>query len=467
MSTKPMPNSMRRSWRTCPAPTARGRMAPSAYSDYSTSGSTDDLQGQRQLEAGQGPAAPRFLFARASARRSIGELFGTPSRFDQDVQRSVLERQHRAVTSERRDGARELHRARRSRERQLCSRPTRRFRCITGGNQDLKPETSKSWMFGGGLSPAIIPGLSIEANYYNIKVKDAIQAVDANVTLQQLRVLNDPARCALREHARSASGQLDADPAASCRTSPASRPTGFDLNSPTARAQTAWGTFGFTLNNTLLVQIRRDHCRPATATRRSPAGRHRAGQPRPGLPKFKSIGILDWDLGDFGATVTGRYISKLSSRANGNAPEQPASTSTLQLRWTPAMARTTARLRGRREQPVRQGSAGLHHLRPEQLSTRRPTTSRAASITRATLKMGPSHPAPPAYTPPPPPPPPPVAEPAPPPPPPPPPPPAVSAGARQLRQRTDWRRAVRAGRPFLMRLPRTRASGMLGSRLRP
>ena len=35
------------------------------------------------------------------------------------------------------------------------------------------------------------------------------------------------------------------------------------------------------------------------------------GSPSQGFPKWKSIGILDWDLANFGATLTGRYISKL------------------------------------------------------------------------------------------------------------------------------------------------------------
>ncbi|NVJ99380.1 MAG: TonB-dependent receptor, partial [Alphaproteobacteria bacterium] len=43
-----------------------------------------------------------------------------------------------------------------------------------GGNLGLKPETSDSWTIGIILQPEAIPGLTITADYYNIKVEDAI-----------------------------------------------------------------------------------------------------------------------------------------------------------------------------------------------------------------------------------------------------------------------------------------------------
>ena len=36
------------------------------------------------------------------------------------------------------------------------------------------------------------------------------------------------------------------------------------------------------------------------------------GSPSQGFPKWRSIGVLDWDLASFGATLTGRYVSKLA-----------------------------------------------------------------------------------------------------------------------------------------------------------
>ena len=44
----------------------------------------------------------------------------------------------------------------------------------TGGNLALKPETANTYTFGTVLQPAIIPGLSVTIDYYNIKVAKAI-----------------------------------------------------------------------------------------------------------------------------------------------------------------------------------------------------------------------------------------------------------------------------------------------------
>ncbi len=78
---------------------------------------------------------------------------------------------------------------------------------IVGGNENLLPETSKSWVFGGVYSPSFIPRLSVEVNHYNIKIEGAIQTVDADVTLTNCVVNNDPAACAL-----VTSGRRSADP---------------------------------------------------------------------------------------------------------------------------------------------------------------------------------------------------------------------------------------------------------------
>ncbi len=44
----------------------------------------------------------------------------------------------------------------------------------TGGNLNIKPETSNSYTFGTVLTPTFVPGLSLTVDYYNIKVKKAI-----------------------------------------------------------------------------------------------------------------------------------------------------------------------------------------------------------------------------------------------------------------------------------------------------
>ncbi|RSU55781.1 TonB-dependent receptor domain-containing protein [Sphingobium yanoikuyae] len=44
----------------------------------------------------------------------------------------------------------------------------------SGGNLDIKPETSDSWGVGATFTPTFLPGFNASIDYYNIKVKDAI-----------------------------------------------------------------------------------------------------------------------------------------------------------------------------------------------------------------------------------------------------------------------------------------------------
>ena len=89
------------------------------------------------------------------------------------------------------------------------------------------------------------------------------------------------------------------------------------------------------------------------------------GSPSQGFPKWKWVGILDWDLNDFGATVTGRYVSKLRE-SDGNTMGHRFYTD-LQLRWTPPVCDRRIGLAIGANNLVQHQGAGLRHLRPQQL----------------------------------------------------------------------------------------------------
>jgi outer membrane receptor protein involved in Fe transport len=56
---------------------------------------------------------------------------------------------------------------------------TARFPGTSGGNPDLQEETATTFTVGAVLQPRFVPGLTISADYYSIKIEDAIQAVSA------------------------------------------------------------------------------------------------------------------------------------------------------------------------------------------------------------------------------------------------------------------------------------------------
>ncbi len=56
---------------------------------------------------------------------------------------------------------------------------TARFGGTSGGNPDLQEETARSWTAGTVIQPRFLPGLTLSADYYSIRIEDAIAAVTA------------------------------------------------------------------------------------------------------------------------------------------------------------------------------------------------------------------------------------------------------------------------------------------------
>lgn len=54
---------------------------------------------------------------------------------------------------------------------------------LSGGNPDLKEETSDSYTIGGVIQPRFLPGFALSVDYYDITVNDVIQSVAAQTIL--------------------------------------------------------------------------------------------------------------------------------------------------------------------------------------------------------------------------------------------------------------------------------------------
>ena len=275
------------------------------YSDYSTSGSTTTFKAGANWK----PIPDlrlRATWAEGFRAPSIGELFGTFSRFDSAfddpcssnsaLERSVAGGDAQVIancTSQGGIGASTL--------------PDDQLSVLTGGNENLKPETSKSLVLGGVYSPSFIPRLSLELNWYRIKIDDAIQAFPAQLTVTNCVYNNDPSACA--RISRAISGDIiginsQLDNIAGIRTK------GIDFNVAYKSPKTAVGTFGLTWNNTFLRNF--DILVP-TAEGVQVISREgtEVGSPSQAFPKWKSVGIIDWDVANFGASLTGRYIKSV------------------------------------------------------------------------------------------------------------------------------------------------------------
>jgi iron complex outermembrane receptor protein len=290
------------------------------YSDYSTSGSTTTFSAGANWEPFDGLLL-RGNWAEGFRAPSIGELFGTPSRFDQELVDPCS-----AVGGQIPAAVRANCIAQGVPAGGTYVQANPQLPVVTGGNEDLAPETSESWGFGAVFRPA--PRFTIEANYFNIRVDGAIQAIDAATLLGRCTGANDPLSCAAIT--RTASGAI-AQIRGTLQNIASIETDGIDATVTWRSPETSAGTFGVFLSGTRLLNY--TVTVPATdgVTRIEREGTEQ-GSPDQAFPRWKGMGVLDWSRGEFGASVTGRYIGSVVE-SDGNRLDSTFYTD-VQLRWT-------------------------------------------------------------------------------------------------------------------------------------
>jgi iron complex outermembrane receptor protein len=294
------------------------------FSDYSTSGSTTTLKAGANWKPIE-DLRLRASWAQGFRAPSIGELFGTQSRFDSAIDdpcstNSALARNFNNDATVRANCA--------AQGAPIGSRsaPDDQLPVITAGNENLKAEKSKSWVIGGVYSPGFIPRFSIEANWYKIDVTGAIQAFPAQTTLYNCVYNNDPTACARVSRGGGEVARIDAQ----LQNVAAIKTKGIDLNLAYRALQTGFGKFNFTWNNNFLRNY--DLILPTVdGTETISREGTEVGSPSQAYPKWKSIGVIDWDLRSFGASVTGRYVKSVRE-SDGNDIKSMFYTD-LQMRW--------------------------------------------------------------------------------------------------------------------------------------
>ncbi|SNT17488.1 TonB-dependent receptor domain-containing protein [Sphingopyxis indica] len=89
----------------------------------------------------------------------------------------------------------------------VAPNPASQYNGLIGGNPDLVPEVADTYTAGVVLTPGFLPGFNASVDYFNIKVKGAIQGIGADTILNQCdRDTADPFFCSLV--VRDASGSL-------------------------------------------------------------------------------------------------------------------------------------------------------------------------------------------------------------------------------------------------------------------
>jgi len=172
-----------------------------------------------------------------------------------------------------------------------------------------------------------------EINYYDIKVTNAIAAIDPQVTLNNCALLGDAASCALT--VRTSNGfvnEIDGtlDNLDSIRTK------GLDITANYRTPATSAGRFGVTVNATHLFKYVLTASNGFVVLDRKGTER---GSPDQAFPEWKGNATLDWSLSDFAASFTGRYIDSVIETSGTNVGHKMGSRfySDFQFIWTPSM----------------------------------------------------------------------------------------------------------------------------------
>jgi iron complex outermembrane receptor protein len=241
---------------------------------------------------------------------SLGELFGGRSRFDLPVvdpcsnipgspyQASAAVRANCTANGVPASGS--------------YAEPPGQLPVITQGNENLKPEKSRNLTFGGVFSPRLsadngfASSFSVEADYHDIKVTNAIGAVDPNLTLNNCALLGDPASCALV--IRTANGFVN-EIDGTLQNLDSIRTKGIDAALAYRSPATRIGKIGLSVNASWLLKYVLTASNGFVVLDRKGTER---GSPDQAFPKFKGNATIDWALGDFAASFTGRYIDAVT-----------------------------------------------------------------------------------------------------------------------------------------------------------
>jgi iron complex outermembrane receptor protein len=272
------------------------------YSDYSTFG------GQFTGKAGfrwqlVDSLLLRGSFAEGFRAPSIGELYGTFSRFDATLQ-DPCSGAGATLPNCVADGVPPGY-----------TQPNPQISVVTAGNRDLQPETSHSFMLGGVFSPgwgentAWSDKLDLGVTFYHHVIKDAIQAPDAQTILDRCVAELDAEACS--HYTRNGNGVIVSfndilDNLGTITTD------GWDVDLGWALPEQAWGQLRFDWRNTFVGKFELENETGQLEPRRP--GRETNDS---AIPEWTSTLATQWHKGNWGAAWTMRHISALDESCAG------------------------------------------------------------------------------------------------------------------------------------------------------
>ncbi len=254
----------------------------------------------------------------------------------------------------------------------------------TGGNRDLQPETSETLTAGFTWQIPLsgsFERLLVEANYYDIDIEGAIQAPDAQDTLDACIATLDPLFC--NQVNRTPSGTITSIEG-TLNNIGGIETSGVDVNLDLSLGESGAGSFRFQLMASFLMDYDELFANSAGGFDRVDRAGQELGSPTRGFVEEKATLNTFWELGDFSAVLSLRYLSSLTEQCVGLVADFGQTDFLLRSRRPDEQARQPAvhrcavrlgagrtvrrrlELRGRRAEPDGRRAADLLLLRPQQ-----------------------------------------------------------------------------------------------------
>ena len=279
----------------------------SRYSNYSTFGGTTNSQAGLRWQVDK-QLTLRGTWGQGFRAPAIGELYGSPARFDATLQDPCSAPIANPTTAAN------------------CaalgvpasySQPNPQISVTTGGNRLLQPEKARTLTWGGIYSPDWAVGtgwaqrLDITADYYRVTVRNAIQALDAQTQLDDCVASGNAGSPFCQGIHRNATGNIDGFNN-TLRNIGRIDTSGADLTIKWTLPEFSFGrlsnTFGTTYVGTFSEQTS-----PGVYGPRKPGVEVNDS----GIPRWRAINDLMWSRGAWSADWRMRYMSGLTEDCAG------------------------------------------------------------------------------------------------------------------------------------------------------
>ena len=288
------------------------------FSDYSTFGSQETFKVGLRYRPVSGVLL-RAHFTQGFRAPGIGELFGSKARFDQTMKDPCSDLLGLSGGAPATQAVLDNCQALGVPGNGSYAQFNDQISVTTGGNPDLRPETSKGYMASMVYTPTDqfnlrgVKQLDFELTYYRIDLDNAIRAIPAQVQLDTCTQQMDPVLC--QGITRTATGVIDGF-ANQLTNIGGLRSTGLDLSISYTSSMTAIGVLRvMSISNYLLEFSERIPSSAGFSTIERTGTE--IGDPEIAFPRLKSSLVLAWDLDDWSFSFTTRYTHSVTEPCRG------------------------------------------------------------------------------------------------------------------------------------------------------